>query len=61
MEIAKRKIKLDLFIQQGYFLLQYTKLRRLQFYFVLMDLNVDRSDLKIARWTVTGHTMPFLG
>ena len=43
LEMAKRKIKLDLAIQLGYFILQYAKLRLLQFYFDFIDIYVDRS------------------
>ncbi len=46
IELAKRVIKLDLPIQLGYFILQYAKLKTLQFYFDFMDTYVARSDFE---------------
>jgi hypothetical protein len=46
LEMAKRKIKLDLPIQLGYIILQYAKLRMLQFYYDFMDAYVDRSNFE---------------
>ncbi len=46
IELAKRVIKLDLPIQLGYFILQYAKLKMLQFYFDFMDTYVARSDFE---------------
>ena len=46
VEMAKCKIKLDLPIQFSYFILQYAKLRMLQFYYNFMDQYVDRSDIE---------------
>ncbi|WAR05865.1 hypothetical protein MAR_021234 [Mya arenaria] len=42
IEMSKRKIKLDLPIQFGYFILQYAKLRMLEFYNDFMDVYVVR-------------------
>ncbi len=44
IESAKKRIKLDLPIQLGYFILQYAKLRMLAFYYDFVDKFVDRSD-----------------
>ena len=47
VEMAKRKHRaLDLSIQLGYFILQYAKVRMLEFYFDFMDVYVDRSDFE---------------
>ena len=45
-EAAKARIKLDLPIQLGYFILQYAKLRMLQFYYDCLDRYVDRSNIE---------------
>ena len=42
MELAKKKILLDLPIQIGYFILQLAKLRMLQFYYSFLDVYCDR-------------------
>lgn len=44
--MAKTKIKLDLPIQLGYFILKYAKLRILEFYYDFMDVYLDRSDFE---------------
>jgi len=46
IEMAKKKIKLDLPIQLGYFILQYAKLRMLEFYYDFMDVYVGRQDFE---------------
>lgn len=46
LESAKARIKLDLPIQLGYFILQYAKLRMLEFYYDFVDRYVDRSDFE---------------
>lgn len=46
VELAKRTITLDLPIQLGYFILQYAKLRMLQFYFDFIDVYLNRSDFQ---------------
>ena len=46
VEMGKRKIKLDLPIQLGYFILQYAKLSMLEFYYNFMDTYVDRSNFE---------------
>ncbi|KAL5019000.1 hypothetical protein ScPMuIL_004722, partial [Solemya velum] len=47
MEMAKGRIRLDLPIQLGYFILQYAKLRMLQFHYDFLDAYVDRSDYEL--------------
>ncbi|CAB4019980.1 Zinc finger and SCAN domain-containing 22 [Paramuricea clavata] len=44
VESAKKKIKLDLPLQVGFFVYQYAKLRMLQFYYDCLDTYLDRSD-----------------
>ena len=46
IEAAKHRIKLDLPVQLGYFILQYAKLRMLQFYYDFLDTYVDRSNFE---------------
>ena len=42
VEFVKDSVKLDLPIQLGYFILQYAKLRMLEFYYDFMDVYIDR-------------------
>lgn len=44
VEKAKEKFDINLPIQIGYFILQYAKLRMLQFYYDFLYVYVDRSD-----------------
>ncbi len=46
IESAKKRIKLDLPIQLGYFILQYAKLRMLSFYYDCIDKFVNRKDFE---------------
>ncbi|XP_046346617.2 uncharacterized protein LOC124127210 [Haliotis rufescens] len=46
VEKAKKLLRLDTPVQLGYFILQYAKLRMLQFYYDFMDVYVDRSDFE---------------
>ena len=61
LEMAKRKIKLDLPIQLGYFILQYAKLRMLEFYFDFMDVYVDRSDFEYCEMDTDSAYMAISG
>ena len=61
VEMAKRKIKLDLPIQLGYFVLQYAKLRMLEFYFDFMDVYVDRSDFEYCEMDTDSAYMAISG
>lgn len=46
VEKAKKMIIFYLPIQLGYFILQYAKLRMLQFYYDVMDSHVNRADFQ---------------
>lgn len=46
VEKAKKMIIFDLPIQLGYFILQYAKLRMLQFYYDFLDSHVNRKDFQ---------------
>lgn len=46
VEKAKKMIIFYLPIQLGYFILQYAKLRMLQFYYDVMDSHVNRTDFQ---------------
>ena len=46
VQSCKKKIKLNLPMQIGFFVYQYAKLRMLQFYFDFMDKYLDRSNFK---------------
>jgi hypothetical protein len=46
VEKAKTKIRLNLPVQIGYFILQYAKLHMLQFYYDFLDKFVDRVDFE---------------
>ena len=59
VEMAKRKIRLDLPIQPGYFILQYAKLRMLEFYYDFMDCYVIGLISSTVRWTLIERTWPF--
>ena len=61
VEMAKRKIKLDLPIQLGYFILQYAKLRNLEFYFDFMDVYVDRADFEYCEMDTDSAYMAISG
>lgn len=44
LEMAKTKITMDLPIQLGYFILQYAKMKMLEFNYDFLDIYVDRAD-----------------
>ncbi|CAG2220675.1 unnamed protein product [Mytilus edulis] len=46
VEKSKERLDINLPIQIGYFILQYSKLRMLEFYFDFLDVYVDRSDFE---------------
>ena len=46
IESVKKEIKLDLPIYLGYFILQYAKLRMLEFYFDFVDKYIERRDFQ---------------
>ena len=49
IESSKKKIKMDVPLQIGYMILQYAKLRMLQFYYDCLDTLVDRSDFELIQ------------
>ena len=61
IEMAKQKIKLDLPIQLGYFILQYAKLRMLEFYYDFMDVYVDRSNFEYCEMDTDSAYMAISG
>ena len=61
VEMAKHNIKLDLPIQLGYFILQYAKLRMLEFYYDFMDAYVERSDFEYCEMDTDSAYMAISG
>ena len=61
LEMAKQKIKLDLLIQLRYFILQYAKLRMLEFYYDFMDVYVDRGDFEYCEMDTDSAYMAISG
>ncbi|MES9994350.1 MAG: hypothetical protein ABW098_20565, partial [Candidatus Thiodiazotropha sp.] len=61
IQMAKRKIQLDLPIQLGYFILQYAKLRMLEFYYDFMDVFVNRSDFEYCEMDTDSAYMAISG
>lgn len=62
--MAKKKIVHNMPIQLGFFVLQYAKLRMLQFYYDFLDQYIDRSDFElmemdtdIAYFAISGHSL----
>ena len=49
MQSSKKKIKLDLSLQVGFFVYQYAKLLMLQFYYDFLDKCIDRSDFEYCK------------
>ncbi|XP_033729708.1 uncharacterized protein LOC117318890 [Pecten maximus] len=61
VENAKRTITYDLPIQLGYFILQYAKLRMLEYYYDFMDVFVDRSDFAYCEMDTDSAYMAISG
>jgi hypothetical protein len=61
MEKAKEKLDINLPIQIGYFILQYAKLRMLQFYYDYMDVYVDRADFAYCEMETDSACMALSG
>jgi hypothetical protein len=61
MEMAKKVIRLDLPIQLGYFILQYAKLRMLEFYYDFMDVYVERQDFEYCEMDTDSAYMAISG
>lgn len=61
IEKAKQRITLNLPVQLGYFILQYAKLRMLQFYYDFLDKFVDRSDFEYSEMDTDSAYMALSG
>lgn len=61
IEMAKRRINLDLPVQLGYFILQYAKLRMLEFYYDFMDVYVSREDFEYCEMDTDSAYMAISG
>lgn len=61
VENAKEKLDINLPIQIGYFILQYAKLRMLQFYYDYLDVYVDRSDFHYCEMDTDSAYMALSG
>ena len=61
IEMAKKRITLNLPIQLGYFILQYAKLRMLAFYYDFMDVYVDRRDFEYCEMDTDSAYMAISG
>ena len=48
VQSSKKKIKMDLPLQVGFFVYQYAKLRILQFYYDCVDKYIDKSDFEFC-------------
>ena len=61
VEKAKEKLDINLPIQIGYFILQYAKLRMLQFYYDYLDVYVDRADFAYCEMDTDSSHMALSG
>ena len=61
MEKAKEKLEFNLPIQIGFFILQYAKLRMLQFYYDCLDVYVDRADFQYCKMDTDSAYMTLSG
>lgn len=61
VEKAKKMIIFDLPIQLGYFILQYARLRMLQFYYDFMDSHVNRKDFQYCEMDTDSAYMSISG
>ena len=61
IEKSKGTIRLDLPITLGYFILQYAKLRMLEFYYDFMDTYCDRSDFQYSEMDTDSAYMLLAG
>ena len=55
-KMSKKIVNLDLPLQIGCFVYQYTKLRMLEFYYDFMDVFVDHRDFQYFPWIRILHT-----
>ena len=61
IEMQKRKIKLDLPIQIGYFILQYAKLRMLQFYYDFLIKYISRDKFELLEMDTDSNYFSIAG
>jgi hypothetical protein len=61
IEKAKSKLRLNLPIQIGYFILQYAKLHMLRFYYDFVDKFVDRCDFEYCEMDTDSAYMHWRG
>jgi hypothetical protein len=61
VEKAKEKLDINLPIQIEYFILQYAKLRMLQFYYDYLDVYVDRADFAYCEMDTDSACMALSG
>ena len=61
VQMAKNQITLDLPIQIGFFILQYAKLRMLQFFYDFMLVFVDQSDFQLTEMDTDSLCMAISG
>lgn len=61
IELAKSRITLDLPIQIGYFILQYAKLRMLEFYYDCLDKFCNREDFELMSMDTDSYYMSIAG
>lgn len=61
MEKAKEKLEFNLPIQIGFFILQYAKLRMLQFYYDCLDVYVNRADFQYCEMDTDSAYMALSG
>jgi hypothetical protein len=61
VEKAKEKLELNLPIQIGFFILQYAKLRMLQFYYDCLDVYIDRADFQYCEMDTDSAYMALSG
>ena len=60
VEKAKKLLNINLPIQIGFFILQYAKLRMLQFYYDFLDAYVDRKDFAYCEMDTIPPTWHYL-
>ena len=61
LKSAKKRIKMNLPIQIGFFVYQYAKLRMLQFYYEVIDHFLDRSDFELLEMDTDSLYMAIAG
>lgn len=61
VELAKDKIKLDLPIQLGYMILQYAKLRMLEFYYDMLNVYIERNRFEMIETDTDSMYMAISG